>query len=589
MRRETVLMLMAALMLPATAAHAKPVTFTANLTQANEVPPTGSPATGSATIVLDAAANTLSLHVTFSGLTSNTTMAHIHCCLASSFLTGVNVGVATTVPAFPGFPLGVTSGTYDHILDLTSAGSYNPAFVTAQGSVAKAEAALISGIQNGETYLNIHTMTNPGGEIRGFVVASPTSAQLSLLKTIPINGTAGSPNTQMFSFDISWVDPTTGLFFLADRSNAAVDVVDTKTDTLFGQIGGAAFNFGGDTGSNINQGPNGVTVSPNPNVPCIFVTDGLSRVVSINYNVSFVKPMSSFNTGGGRRADELAFDPTDRLLLVINNADTPAFGTLINVSSSCVMNQPKTIFFTAQNGVDAQGGAEQPVWDPGTQRFYVSIPQIGPNVQNGGVIKINPNGGAIEAVDPINFVSPAGLTLNPNTGDLLVGSNTVFDTAGNTCSAVVPAPSPAGTPAAHPATCTGIAAPQAAICNPRPGRDCKGNALVAVPGIGGGDEIWFNVGDGNYYLTGSNNPVGPTLGVIAAVSGTKTNVLTQLVPTLPPVPAVGIAGTTSFVHSAGTVHSIAASAANNHVYVPLPANTSYPNCTQGCIAVFGVP
>jgi len=589
MRRETVLMLMAALMLPATAGHAKPVTFTANLTQANEVPPTGSPATGSATIVLDAAANTLSLHVTFSGLTSNTTMAHIHCCLASSFLTGVNVGVATTVPAFPGFPLGVTSGTYDHILDLTSAGSYNPAFVTAQGSVAKAEAALISGIQNGETYLNIHTMTNPGGEIRGFVVASPTSAQLSLLKTIPINGTAGSPNTQMFSFDISWVDPTTGLFFLADRSNAAVDVVDTKTDTLFGQIGGAAFNFGGDTGSNINQGPNGVTVSPNPNVPCIFVTDGLSRVVSINYNVSFVKPMSSFNTGGGRRADELAFDPTDRLLLVINNADTPAFGTLINVSSSCVMNQPKTIFFTAQNGVDAQGGAEQPVWDPGTQRFYVSIPQIGPNVQNGGVIKINPNGGAIEAVDPINFVSPAGLTLNPNTGDLLVGSNTVFDTAGNTCSAVVPAPSPAGTPAAHPATCTGIAAPQAAICNPRPGRDCKGNALVAVPGIGGGDEIWFNVGDGNYYVTGSNNPIGPTLGVIAAVSGTKTNVLTQLVPTLPPVPAVGIAGTTSFVHSAGTVHSIAASAANNHVYVPLPANTSYPNCTQGCIAVFGVP
>ena len=419
---------------------------------------------------------------------------------------------------------------------------------------------------------------------------SEPAAALRLIKIVPINGTAASPNTKMYSFDISWVDPTTGLYFLADRSNAAVDVIDTKTDTLFGQIGGSAFNFGGDTGvnmpSNVAQGPNGVTVSPNPNVPCIFVTDGHSRVVSINYKVSFVQPASTFNTGGARRADELAFDPKDNLLLVINNADTPAFATLINVSSSCVMNQPKTIFFTADNGAL---GAEQPVWDPGTQRFYVSIPQIGPNVQNGGVIKINPNGGAIEAVDPINFVSPAGLTLNPNTGDLLVGSNTVFDTAGNTCSAVVPAPSPAGTPAAHPATCTGIAAPQAAICNPRPGRDSKGNALVAVPGIGGGDEIWFNVGDGNYYVTGSNNPIGPTLGVIAAVSGTKTNVLTQLVPTLPPVPAVGIAGTTSFVHSAGTVHSIAASAANNHVYVPLPANTSYPNCTQGCIAVFGVP
>ena len=408
---------------------------------------------------------------------------------------------------------------------------------------------------------------------------------LRLIKIIPIKGTAGSPNTRMFSFDISWVDPTTGLYFLADRSNAALDVVDTKTDTLFGQIGGAAFNFGGDTGSNMTQGPNGVTVAPN--LPCIFVTDGRSRVVSINYSASFVTPASSINTGGGRRADELAFDPKDRLLLVMNPNETPPFGTLINVSSSCVLSQPKTIFLTAANGVDAQGGAEQPVWDPGTQHFYVSIPQIGSNVQNGGVIRIS-TAGVIDAVFPINFVSPAGLTLGPN-GDLLVGSNTVFDTSGNTCSTVVPGS--VASPVGVPATCTGIAAPQSAICNPRPGRNCTGNALVAVPGIGGGDEIWFNSGDGNYYVTASNDPVGPVFGVIAAVSGTQTNILTQLVPTLPPVPAVGTAGTASFVHSAGTVHSIAASAANNHVYVPLPANNSYSDssgntCTQGCIAVF---
>ena len=57
----------------------------------------------------------------------------------------------------------------------------------------------------------------------------------------------------------------------------------------------------------------------------------------------------------------------------------------------------------------------------------------------------------------------------------------------------------------------------------------------------------------------------------------------QVVPTLPPVPAVLVGAK----HGAGTVHSVAASAANNHVYVPLPANTSYPNCAQGCIAVFG--
>src|SRR6516162_10375643 len=397
---------------------------------------------------------------------------------------------------------------------------------------------------------------------------------LRLIKIIPIKGTAGSPNTRMFSFDISWVDPTTGLYFLADRSNAALDVVDTKTDTLFGQIGGAAFNFGGDTGSNMTQGPNGVTVAPN--LPCIFVTDGRSRVVSINYSASFVTPASSINTGGGRRADELAFDPKDRLLLVMNPNETPPFGTLINVSSSCVLSQPKTIFLTAANGVDAQGGAEQPVWDPGTQHFYVSIPQIGSNVQNGGVIRIS-TAGVIDAVFPINFVSPAGLTLGPN-GDLLVGSNMVFDGSGNACKNVVPGS--ATSSVGVPATCTGIAAPQEAICNP--GKGCTGNSLISVPGVGGGDEVWYNSGDGNYYVTAANDPVGPVFGVI----GSGVNTLTQLVPTLPPVPAV-TSGPNK--HGAGTVHSIAASSRSNHVYVPLPANNSYPNCTQGCIAVFAVP
>jgi hypothetical protein len=84
-------------------------------------------------------------------------------------------------------------------------------------------------------------------------------------------------------------------------------------------------------------------------------------------------------------------------------------------------------------------------------------------------------------------------------------------------------------------------------------------------------------------VTAGNDPVGPVFGVVASVA----NTLTLLVPTLPPVPATNPA--TPPGHAAGTVHSIAASAANNQVYVPLPANTSYPNCTQGCIAVFSVP
>jgi len=154
------------------------MTFAANLTGANEVPPVNSPATGLATVILDPTAQTIQISATFSGLTSNDTAAHIHCCAPL----GTNAGVATTVPAFPGFPLGVTSGTFSSaVFDLTQPLIYNPAFVTMQGGLPQAEAALIAGIEGGQTYFNIHTVNNPGGEIRGQLFPAPEPASLILL------------------------------------------------------------------------------------------------------------------------------------------------------------------------------------------------------------------------------------------------------------------------------------------------------------------------------------------------------------------------------------------------------------------------
>ena len=170
------------LLVCAPGSRATTLTFTANLTGSLEVPPSGSSATGSATFTLNTTANTLTVSETFSGLGSGTTASHIHCCLASAFLTGVNAGVATQVPTFTGLPLGVTSGSFTQTLDLTSAASYNPAFVTAQGgTVAGAEAALIAGIISGESYVNIHTTNFPGGEIRGFLTPTPEPATIALL------------------------------------------------------------------------------------------------------------------------------------------------------------------------------------------------------------------------------------------------------------------------------------------------------------------------------------------------------------------------------------------------------------------------
>ena len=86
----------------------------------------------------------MGVHVTFSGLSGTTMASHIHCCEATPGA-NVNVMVATTTPTFAGFPLGVTSGTYDNTLDLTLASSYNPLFITGafnpSGTIAGAEAA----------------------------------------------------------------------------------------------------------------------------------------------------------------------------------------------------------------------------------------------------------------------------------------------------------------------------------------------------------------------------------------------------------------------------------------------------------------
>jgi hypothetical protein len=114
----------------------------------------------------------MEVNVTFSGLVAGNTASHIHCCVP----VGGNAGVATITPTFTGFPSGVTSGTYDHIFDLTSAGTYNPAFVTLEGSLANAETVLLAGLAADQAYLNIHTTAFPNGEIRGFLVAIPEPA-----------------------------------------------------------------------------------------------------------------------------------------------------------------------------------------------------------------------------------------------------------------------------------------------------------------------------------------------------------------------------------------------------------------------------
>ena len=185
--RSCLLPMAAALILPVPASYADTIVLTTNLTEANEVPPTGSPGTGQATVTLNTTLNTMEVNVTFSGLVpttstgaqSGTTASHIHCCLDAPFQTGVNVAVATTSPTFPNFPIGpgVLSGTYDMTFNLGADSTYNLVGVPPGNvgnsflgsSAATAEPVFVPALLAGETYLNIHSTAFPGGEIRGFL------------------------------------------------------------------------------------------------------------------------------------------------------------------------------------------------------------------------------------------------------------------------------------------------------------------------------------------------------------------------------------------------------------------------------------
>ncbi len=375
-------------------------------------------------------------------------------------------------------------------------------------------------------------------------------AAVKLLTTIPYPANLHA----LHAFDISWVDAHTQLYYLGDRSNASVDVFDVKHNrfvkTIKAGFKGVVFNAAGGA-NNDKSGPNGVVVSGR----WLFVTDAPSRVVAIDLTTD--TKVSEVSTGGAPdlRADELAFDARDGLILAVNNADDTPFATLIKADNGH-LSVVKKIVFDAAHGVDATNGAEQPVWDAGTGRFYISIPQVGPNAKDGAVARINPNTGTVDALFPVEFCQPGGLTLGPNQ-DLLIGCSTVFDTAGNQWSS----------------TDANSAAPISVIMDARSGSIDK-----KVAGISGNDEVWFNAGDGRYYLAARANPTGPVLGVIDA----EGQSLVQIVPT---VNAAGKA----FVFPAGSAHSVAVNPHNNHALVPLPANNVVPNCLHGCIAVYGTP
>jgi len=410
-----------------------------------------------------------------------------------------------------------------------------------------------------------------------------TEPAVRLLSSVPIPISATNTGTGMFSFDISFVDQSDGTYYLADRSNKAVDAVfaESIVKQIVPNNGHAPFaGISPPAFSTATAGPNGVVAA----FPWLFVTDAPSRVLSFDLRQNPPLTVSEVTTlpGEPTRADELAYDPKDGLILAINNASTPPVANLISVNQTTgALALVKNIILDTAHGVDAENGAEQPVWDPGTQKFFLSIPQLGPNPTQGAVIRISTTG-TVEATYLIDFCSPAGLALGPGE-DLLANCNTIWATNGSLWTG-------------NADRNTFTAAPQLVVLNAK-----TGSIEANVLGAGVGDEVWFNKGDNHYYAASSGSNLAPnalfpgrpplgtattapvnvsqgaaTLDVIDALSET----LDQRVPTLN-VPAND--GTSP----AGTAHSVAADADTNHVFVPIAANNAVPNCLTGCITIYG--
>jgi hypothetical protein len=362
------------------------------------------------------------------------------------------------------------------------------------------------------------------------------------------------------SFDISFVDPRFPTYLLADRTNAAVDVVDTRSNKLLKQL---TPGFVGFTGNNDTSGPNGVLIAEGNDV---WVGDGNSRLWVIDLQSGNVDATLSTNSvADANRADELCFDPDDHIVMIANDADKPPFVTFWDSRQSHRFQKRGQITFGGANAKTplATNGIEQCKYDPRTHRFLLNLPEIngpGDNTGNGAVAVIDPKDltqpERIFVLDHNKCAGPQGMALGPDR-QVLLGCN-----------------APSGITATN---ANGNGNFSTVIID----ADAR-RILATLNNESGADEVWFNPGDGHYFLgiSGAVSPAGPQTQILGVIDSQKPRTDPSAFTANKPNPP------------AASSHSVAADSRRNQAYVPIGANSSNVcglhggSDTLGCIAVY---
>jgi hypothetical protein len=199
------------------------------------------------------------------------------------------------------------------------------------------------------------------------------------------------PGGPIGSIGVMFIDQKSGLGYLADKDNKAVDIIDTRTDTYVGRIAG----FTGTTNSGATSGPNGI-IAVNDGTE-LWVSDGDSTIKVVEPKTG--KITATIATGGSKRANAMAYDPKDHIVIVANPNDKPAFLTLVST-------EPGHKIVAKIPVEDAAESLERSDYHAASGMFYTDVPILRADHTRGALAQTDPKTGKLVKLHELEHCHP---------------------------------------------------------------------------------------------------------------------------------------------------------------------------------------